>query len=126
MKFPTLAASLTLMVATRVAAFQQAPAFAVTKSFTTSTRSAAPVTTHLKAISDVRKEEIDSAIKDNDVVIFSKTFCPFCKKTKALFIDGVEKTLKGPKPIIFELDELDDGADIQDYLLEKTDQKNRP
>ena len=31
------------------------------------------------------KETIESAIESNDVVIFSKSYCPFCTKTKDLF-----------------------------------------
>jgi len=63
---------------------------------------------------------VNSAVADNNVVVFSKSYCPFCQKTKALFEDlGVEAT-------VFELNQMDDGADIQDALLEITGQRTVP
>jgi glutaredoxin 3 len=65
-------------------------------------------------------EFIDSEIASNDVVIFSKSYCPFCKKTKVLFEDlGVDAK-------VYELNQMDDGADIQSALLEKTGQNTVP
>ncbi|KAG6891631.1 hypothetical protein C0992_001316 [Termitomyces sp. T32_za158] len=63
-----------------------------------------------------------TAILDNKVAIFSKSYCPYCKKAKALFKDefpDVETT-------VYELDERDDGSEIQAYLLEKTGQRTVP
>ena len=75
---------------------------------------AAPL--QMSSASDFAKAEIEN----NKVVIFSKSFCPFCKKTKKLFNKlGVEAT-------IYELNEMDDGADIQDALLELSGQKTVP
>ncbi len=63
---------------------------------------------------------ITSEINSNQVTIFSKSYCPFCSKTKASFADlGVEAK-------IFELNQMDDGADIQDTLFEMTGQKTVP
>ncbi|KAI8074256.1 thioredoxin-like protein [Gilbertella persicaria] len=63
---------------------------------------------------------VEEAIKNNRVVIFSKSYCPFCKKAKALFDElKVEYTA-------IELDLHDQGADIQAYLAEKTGQRTVP
>jgi glutaredoxin 3 len=54
------------------------------------------------------------------VVIYSKSYCPFCTKTKDLFKGmGVEAK-------IYELDNMDDGADIQAALGEMTGQRTVP
>ncbi|KAG6873068.1 hypothetical protein C0995_003376 [Termitomyces sp. Mi166 len=68
------------------------------------------------------KQLVDAAITDSKVAIFSKSWCPYCRKAKALFKDefpDVETT-------VYELDERDDGSDIQAYLLEKTGQRTVP
>lgn len=62
------------------------------------------------------KEEIGSA----DVVVFSKTFCPFCKTTKSLMTD-LDIDAK-----VIELDEVDNGAAIQDALKELSGQRTVP
>ncbi|KAG5723275.1 hypothetical protein E4T56_gene321 [Termitomyces sp. T112] len=68
------------------------------------------------------KQLVDNAILNNKVAIFSKSWCPYCRKAKALFKDefpDVETT-------VYELDERDDGSEIQTYLLEKTGQRTVP
>mmetsp|Transcript_8497 Transcript_8497/g.21824 ORF Transcript_8497/g.21824 Transcript_8497/m.21824 type:complete len:135 (+) Transcript_8497:61-465(+) len=63
---------------------------------------------------------IDDAVAAKDVVIFSKSFCPFCAKSKTLFRElGVDAD-------IYELDKRDDGSDIQAALKEKTGQSTVP
>lgn len=63
---------------------------------------------------------ITSEITSNQVTIFSKSYCPYCSKTKASFAElGVEAK-------IYELNQMDDGADIQDALFEMTKQKTVP
>ena len=53
-------------------------------------------------------------------MVFSKSFCPFCTKTKELFEDlKIEAT-------VYELNQMDEGADIQAVLLELTGQKTVP
>lgn len=69
-----------------------------------------------KAAALVKKE-----VAANDVVIFSKSRCPFCKKTKALFADELKIDAS-----VLELDMMDDGADIQAALLELTGQRTVP
>lgn len=59
-------------------------------------------------------------IQSNDVMIFSKTYCPFCKKVKELFdTKKIEyKTL--------ELDIRADGEELQKVLLDMSGQKTVP
>eukprot|EP00567_Pseudictyota_dubia_P011841 CAMPEP_0197457292 /NCGR_PEP_ID=MMETSP1175-20131217/45646_1 /TAXON_ID=1003142 /ORGANISM="Triceratium dubium, Strain CCMP147" /LENGTH=153 /DNA_ID=CAMNT_0042991619 /DNA_START=59 /DNA_END=520 /DNA_ORIENTATION=+ len=66
--------------------------------------------------SEFAKEQIASS----DVVVFSKTFCPFCRKTKNLF-----KEMQIDAKVI-ELDEIDNGDQIQDALLEISGQRTVP
>ncbi|TFK69055.1 glutaredoxin [Pluteus cervinus] len=68
------------------------------------------------------KELVEAAIAENQVAIFSKSYCPFCKKTKTLFAEKFPDL----EPKIFELDIIPEGADIQAYLLEKTKQRTVP
>jgi glutaredoxin 3 len=56
----------------------------------------------------------------SDVVVFSKTYCPFCTATKNLMND-----LKIDAKVI-ELDEVDNGAAIQDALKTLTGQRTVP
>eukprot|EP01032_Pedospumella_encystans_P023183 gene23183-26247_t len=66
------------------------------------------------------KEFIANAIKDNKVVVFSKSSCPYCVKTKSTL-----SSLDIPFHAI-ELDKRADGADIQDELLALTKQRTVP
>ncbi|KND05072.1 glutaredoxin [Spizellomyces punctatus DAOM BR117] len=66
------------------------------------------------------KELVEKAIKENKVVVFSKSYCPYCKKAKNL-LDSL-----GVKYELFELDERPDGQAIQEYLKEKTGQRTVP
>lgn len=56
-------------------------------------------------------EIISSNIEHHDVVIFSKSYCPFCRKTKALF-DSL-----GVSYHALELDQHAKGSEIQQALL---------
>ncbi|CAG8607228.1 2055_t:CDS:2 [Acaulospora morrowiae] len=59
-------------------------------------------------------------ISENFIMIFSKSYCPYCKRAK--------KTLEelGQKFQAIELNERDDGAEIQKYLFQRTNQKTVP
>ncbi|KZT58297.1 glutaredoxin, partial [Calocera cornea HHB12733] len=63
-----------------------------------------------------------SLVSDTKVVIFSKSWCPYCKRAKALILENYPDV---PTKIL-ELDELSDGDDIQAYLLQKTGQRTVP
>ncbi|KAJ6577488.1 glutaredoxin [Mycena capillaripes] len=65
---------------------------------------------------------LQDAINTNKITIFSKSWCPYCRKAKALFKENFPEE----KPYILELDERDDGDAIQDYLARKTGQTSVP
>jgi len=57
---------------------------------------------------------------ENPVMVYSKTYCPFCMEVKALFNKlGVQAT-------VVELDSLADGADVQDALSSVTGSRTVP
>ncbi|KAF9476938.1 glutaredoxin [Pholiota conissans] len=69
------------------------------------------------------KQFVEDSITSNKVVIFSKTWCPYCKKVKTLFAEKFPDV----QPAIYELDEREeDGSAIQDYLYQKTGQRTVP
>ena len=64
---------------------------------------------------------IDKAIAENAVVIFSKSFCPFCTRIKEFFAG------KGIAFVAFELDTMGkQGEEIQSTLHERTKQATVP
>ena len=54
------------------------------------------------------------------MVIYSKSWCPYCAQCKALFDD-----MSQPYTAI-ELDEIEDGAELQEALLSMTQQRTVP
>lgn len=66
------------------------------------------------------KSLVDKAIADNKVVVFSKTYCPYCKRAKSYLAEDT-KDIE-----ILELDEREDGAAIQAYLKELNGQGTVP
>ena len=65
---------------------------------------------------------IKDAIASHDAVIFSKTYCPYCTRTKDLFRDvGAGKDVA-----VFELDNMENGDAIQGALLAMTKQRTVP
>jgi len=61
-------------------------------------------------------------IANNDVMVFSKSYCPYCEATKTVFdkMDGVDAT-------VYELDlDNENGQAIQDALLEISGQRTVP
>ena len=60
-------------------------------------------------------EEIKLKISSNNVVVYSKTYCPFCKKAKSALEDAGLKEY-----VVIELDEIEDGAAFQDALQQIT------
>jgi len=65
-------------------------------------------------------EQVDKFIADNHVMLFSKSYCPFCKKVKEIF-DKLNV-----KYLAHELDLVDDGEALQAALLQKSGQKTVP
>mmetsp|Transcript_64836 Transcript_64836/g.130372 ORF Transcript_64836/g.130372 Transcript_64836/m.130372 type:complete len:132 (+) Transcript_64836:45-440(+) len=72
------------------------------------------------AFSVTPDEFVSEAVASSDVVIFSKSTCPFCKKTKALF-ESLDV-----KYAVIELNERDDGPDVQAALLDFSGQRTVP
>ncbi|XP_071374668.1 thioredoxin reductase 3 isoform X2 [Centroberyx affinis] len=66
------------------------------------------------------KSRIQGLIDTNQVMVFSKSYCPFCVKVKDLF-----KELN-VKCNVVELDLIENGSNYQDLLLEMTGQKTVP
>ncbi|SAM07239.1 hypothetical protein [Absidia glauca] len=66
------------------------------------------------------REFIKKTILENKVTIFSKSYCPYCLRAKDLF-DDMNVNYKA-----LELNDMPDGADIQQALAELTQQKTVP
>merc|ERR1712228_1126736 len=58
------------------------------------------------------KTKAQDIIDNNSVAVFSKSYCPYCKATKALL------TELGANYYTIELDQVDDGSAIQAALKE--------
>ncbi|KAH0449075.1 hypothetical protein IEQ34_022875 [Dendrobium chrysotoxum] len=54
---------------------------------------------------------VQNAVYSNKITIFSKSYCPYCKRVKRIFSELNEK------PFVVELDLRDDGNEIQNVLL---------
>ncbi|KAK1926469.1 thioredoxin-like protein [Papiliotrema laurentii] len=66
------------------------------------------------------KQLVDSTIAENNVVVFSKTYCPYCKKAKTI-LQNITDDVK-----VLELDNLDEGSTIQAYLKQLNGQGTVP
>ncbi|EDK43311.1 conserved hypothetical protein [Lodderomyces elongisporus NRRL YB-4239] len=71
-------------------------------------------------VSQQVKDKVEKLIKEKPIFIASKTYCPYCQKTKQT-IGSITKDA-----YIIELDESEDGAEIQEALLEITGQRTVP
>ncbi|KAI6119739.1 thioredoxin-like protein [Pisolithus croceorrhizus] len=68
------------------------------------------------------RDFVEDTINNNKVVIFSKSYCPYCAETKQLFRSKFPNI---PVKVI-ELDGRPDMTAIQDYIKEKTDKRTVP
>ncbi|GAA6005918.1 glutaredoxin [Rhodotorula paludigena] len=67
------------------------------------------------------KSTVDAKIAQGKrTVVFSKSYCPYCRRAKQLLKDANEDF------DVYELDEFDEGADWQNALAEKTGQRTVP
>ncbi|KAK1141117.1 Glutaredoxin [Aspergillus melleus] len=66
------------------------------------------------------KTKAQTLINENGVVVFSKSYCPYCKASKQLLNE------LGAKYATVELDEISDGSAIQDALQEISSQRTVP
>ncbi|CAI0627979.1 unnamed protein product [Linum tenue] len=63
---------------------------------------------------------VKNAISSHQIVIFSKSYCPYCGTAKAVFKD------LNKEPYVIELDEREDGYDIQEALGELVGRRTVP
>ncbi|CAF3636551.1 unnamed protein product [Adineta steineri] len=66
-------------------------------------------------------DKIQQLITDHQVIVFSKTFCPYCVKAKNVLNKYKLKDYK-----VIELDEIDNGNEYQKILGKITDAKSVP
>ncbi|CAK7233269.1 Glutaredoxin [Sporothrix bragantina] len=66
------------------------------------------------------RQKAQQLIDDNAVVVFSKSYCPYCRSTKRTLDD------LGAKYFAIELDQEDDGSEIQNALAEISGQRTVP
>ncbi|KAK4047972.1 Glutaredoxin [Microbotryomycetes sp. JL221] len=66
------------------------------------------------------KAAVNEKISGQKVVVFSKSYCPYCKKAKSLF-DSLNQEYEA-----IELDQMEEGSDWQAYLAELTGQRTVP
>jgi glutaredoxin 3 len=66
------------------------------------------------------RETAQAHIKSSKIMVFSKTYCPYCKKAK----EAISKITSLYS--VCELDVVSDGAEMQAALLDMTGQKTVP
>ena len=67
------------------------------------------------------EQKVLALIQDNPIMIFSKSYCPFCDMTKNLLKNAGVKSFK-----VIELDNDSDGTAIQAFLQKHSGQKTVP
>lgn len=71
--------------------------------------------------------ETQSLLASAPVVVFSKSYCPYCKSTKQLLASlGLDQKLDGAKYKVLELDQQETGPAVQDALERLTGQRTVP
>lgn len=73
-----------------------------------------------KLLGENKSEMVKKLIESDEIVIFSKTYCPYCKMAKEVF----DKL--GTHYTTIELDKRSDGQEIQDILGSITAAKTVP
>lgn len=68
------------------------------------------------------KTHFNSIIEDNKIIVFSKSYCPFSKGLK----ERLSKFQITPKLKVIELDEEENGSELQDYVFQQTGRKTVP
>ncbi|KAK0720256.1 putative glutaredoxin [Lasiosphaeris hirsuta] len=71
-------------------------------------------------MSDAAQLKVQQLIDDNAVVVFSKSYCPYCNNSKRL-LDSFDA-----KYASYELNQESDGAALQEALLKITGQRTVP
>lgn len=107
------------------AAVSESQATKSTASAATTTTAASVLAVPLTPESDFGAY-IDALVKGNDVVLFGKTFCPYCKAAKTAIAESGAKVAGFAGATVIELDEHEFGAEIQAKLVEKTGRSTVP
>ncbi|KAH7923781.1 glutaredoxin [Leucogyrophana mollusca] len=89
--------------------------------FSSSAASSSSPSSYQKKVMAV-KDTVETAINGNTITVFSKTWCPYCAKAKKT----IAQTFPNLKTEIVELDKLDEGDEIQNYLQTLTGQRSVP
>ncbi|KAL8193798.1 hypothetical protein R6Q57_026490 [Mikania cordata] len=63
---------------------------------------------------------VQTVIYSNKIAIFSKSYCPYCRRAKRIFSELKEQ------PYVVELDLRDDGYKIQNVLLDLVGRRTVP
>lgn len=117
-----LAASVSAFVAPTSHTFTRHAAVAIMGIAPSSTASSKPTIRNMSSSGIVTATDfVNSEIEGSKIVIFSKSYCPYCTKAKELFSS---LNVEGTK--VYELDNMDNGADIQKALLDLTGQRTVP
>ncbi|KAG0260009.1 hypothetical protein BGZ95_004539 [Linnemannia exigua] len=66
------------------------------------------------------KVMVERLIRENKVMFFGKSYCPYCKNAKSVL------SAKGVQFKAYEIDLEQKGAEVQDYLQQKTGQRTVP
>ncbi|KAL2146633.1 hypothetical protein VTI28DRAFT_3132 [Corynascus sepedonium] len=69
---------------------------------------------------EAAQKKAQQLIDDNGVMVFSKSYCPYCNNTKRI-LDGLNAKYKA-----IELNQEEDGDDIQNALLKLSGQRTVP
>ena len=75
-----------------------------------------------KTAKNTSATKIQNVIRKHTVVIFSKTYCPYCKRVKELF----KKPMQKGQCKVVELDTLRNGVELQTTLQKMTKQSTVP
>lgn len=67
---------------------------------------------------DEAKKVVESTLASKPVVVFSKSYCPFCVKVRKLFQDEIK--VPADKLEILEMEDRPDCNALQSYLKELT------
>ncbi|GFH51701.1 hypothetical protein CTEN210_08177 [Chaetoceros tenuissimus] len=68
------------------------------------------------------KDVITKETASNEIVIFSKTYCPYCSRAKSLFASQFPSN----QTKVLELDQMQNGSEIQSTLASMTGQRTVP
>lgn len=75
-------------------------------------------------VSQSTVNKVKELIGEKDIFIASKTYCPYCQATlKTIFKD---LDVPESKAVVLQLNQMDEGADIQDALFEINGQRTVP